>query len=271
MQNLIVIPARYGSTRFPGKPLIEIAGRTMLDRVSNVAARAAAAVPGTEFVIATDDQRIADHAAALGHRAVMTATEIASGTDRALAVIEALGVEPEIVLNLQGDAPFTSVETVTILLEAAAGATHAGVTTPVRRLSWAALDALREHKKAEAFSGTTCVRAPDGRALWFSKNILPALRKEAKLRESGGMSPVLQHLGLYAYRVEALRRFAAAPPSFYEELEGLEQLRFLELGIPILAVDVPAPPVSNSGIDTPADVALAERLLAQHGDPYVAL
>ncbi len=270
MANLIVIPARYGSTRFPGKPLIEIAGRTMLDRVTNVAARAAAQVGDTDFVVATDDERIVVHAEALGHKAVMTSTDIASGTDRALAVIDALGITPDIVLNLQGDAPFTSVETITILLKAAAAA-DAGVTTPVRRLTWAALDALREHKKEEAFSGTTCVRAPDGRALWFSKNILPALRKEARLREAGEMSPVLQHLGLYAYRVEALRHFAAAPPSFYEELEGLEQLRFLELGIPILAVDVPAPPVSNSGIDTPADVALAERLLAQHGDPYQAL
>lgn len=265
--NLIVVPARYGSTRFPGKPLMKIGGRTMLDRVANVAARAAAAVPDTRFVVATDDARIVEHVQALGHEAVMTGVEIASGTDRALAVVEKLGIEPDVILNLQGDAPFTPVDCVVTLLKAAAG-TEAGVVTPVRRLSWQQLDALREHKKIEAFSGTACIRAPDGTALWFSKTVLPAIRKEAKLRAEGEISPVLQHIGIYAYRLGALRKFAAAPPSFYEELEGLEQLRFLELGIPVVVVDVELPLLANSGIDTPADLELAERMLTLHGDPY---
>lgn len=267
--DLIVIPARFGSKRLPGKPLMTIAGRTLLERVLHVARRAAEEMRGVEIVVATDDQRIFDHARALGADVVMTATEISSGTGRALAAAEAMPFQPEIIVNLQGDAPFVPPDAIIRLLEAARRH-DADVTTPVVPLGWDELDALRDHKRETPFSGTTCARAQGGRALWFSKTIIPAIRDEQSLRQSMPLSPVLRHLGLYAYRLNALRRFETARPSFYEQLEGLEQLRFLELGMHIQTIDVERPRRSMSGIDTAEDIVLAEKVIAQDGDPLAA-
>ncbi len=140
--------------------------------------------------------------------------------------------------------------------------------TPVIRLDWEGLDTLREHKKAHPFSGTTCVRKDDGTALWFSKNILPAIRKEEKLRETDKLSPVFRHIGLYGYRVEALERFNELGLGYYEQMEGLEQLRFLENGMVVHAEEVQPPKLSMSGVDTPSDAELAAQLIAKFGDPY---
>lgn len=219
-------------------------------------------------MIATDDARIADHAAALGCESVLTDPAIASGSGRAFAAAQASAERPRFVVNLQGDAPFVSPATVGRVLGALGDG--ASVATPVTQLSWAALDALRAHKREHPFSGTTCVRREDGDALWFSKTILPAIRDEAGLRSGGGLSPVFRHLGLYGYTFAALEAFETAPPSPYEQLEGLEQLRLLELGIPIRTVAVAPARIAMSGIDTPADAALAEALIAAHGDPFDA-
>lgn len=265
MAGLIVIPARYGSTRLPGKPLLEIAGRSLLSRVIHVARMAQRTFDNVDIVVATDDDRIRTHAESLGCEAVMTDSAISSGSGRALAAADSRTVRPDVIVNLQGDAPFIPAAVVRQMLEASR--TTQGVVTPVSVLSWEQLDMLREHKKAAPFSGTTCVRGPDGRAHWFSKSILPAMRGEDVLRARGGPSPVLRHLGLYAYRYAALAAFEAAPVSFYEELEGLEQLRFFALDIPVTTVEIAPPSISMSGIDTTEDIALAERLIAQWGDP----
>ncbi len=265
--DLIVVPARFGSKRLPGKPLIRIAGHTLLERVVAVAQQAASVAGDCAVVVATDDERILDHARAIGCAAVMTASEISSGSGRACAAASARTPEPPIVVNLQGDAPFIPPALVARLLTTAR-ATQADCVTPVVRLDWAALDAMRAHKQQAPFSGTTCVRNGDGRALWFSKTILPAIRDEAALRTAGPLSPVYRHLGLYAYRLGALQRFEATAPTPYEQWEGLEQLRFLETGMSIHTIEAAAPRHAMSGIDTQADVALAERLIAQHGDPH---
>lgn len=264
MRSLIVVPARYGSKRFPGKPLKEIAGRSMVLRVADVAKAAAELIADAQYVVATDDERIRAHCAEAGVPVVMTPEDVATGTDRALAAVEALGIEPEVVINLQGDAPFTPPETVA---EIGRAVLESGddAATPVIRLSWEALDELRNHKIAAPFSGTTCICGTDGRALWFSKNIIPAMRKEGQLRVTKGQSPVLRHIGLYAYSLSALKRFASMPESTYEKLEGLEQLRMLEAGMRIRVVEVPEPEVSISGVDTPEDLALAEKLLRDKG------
>jgi 3-deoxy-manno-octulosonate cytidylyltransferase (CMP-KDO synthetase) len=170
------------------------------------------------------------------------------------------------VINLQGDAPFIPPAVVAELIETLRRGT-ADVATPVFRLDWDRLDRLRAHKLSAPFSGTTCVRGPDGRALWFSKTILPAMRDEATLRTEPS-SPVWQHLGLYGYRIAALEWFASAPPSRYERLEGLEQLRFLENGWTVTTIETDAPEHALSGIDTPADLALAEAAIARLGDPF---
>lgn len=265
---LIVVPARWGSTRLPGKPLIPIAGRTLLSRVAEVARAAAARAGDAEVLIATDDPRIEAHAQALGVAVAMTGIDITTGSGRSLAAARMRAEPPAVVVNLQGDAPFTSPETVAALIATMRDGEDE-VATSVIRLGWDELDSLRRHKLAAPFSGTTCIVGPDWRALWFSKAIIPAIRDEAALRARGGPSPVFQHVGLYAYRLHALARFEAARPSAYEQLEGLEQLRFLELGMTVRALVTDAPRFAATGIDTAEDVRRAEALIAAHGDPAV--
>lgn len=268
MSDLLVIPARFGSKRLPGKPLVTIAGRTLLERVVRIAQEAAALAGNCEVVVATDDPRIAAHAQGLGCEAAMTSPDISSGSGRACAAALLRPIRPGVVVNLQGDAPFVPAGMVAALIAAARGS-GAACVTPVVRLDWPALDAMRAHKAGSPFSGTACARGPDGRALWFSKAIIPAIRDEAALRAAGPLSPVFRHLGLYAYRLEALERFEATPPTPYEQLEGLEQLRFLEMGLAVQTIEAAPPAHSMSGIDTAEDVALAEQLIERFGDPHL--
>lgn len=266
-RDLIVIPARYGSTRLPGKPLMALAGRTLLERVIANAREAADLCGNCDFVVATDDERIAEHANALDARSVLTDAALDSGTARAHAAALKSG-KLERVICLQGDAPFIAPQTIASLIKILREG-NASVATPVYRLDWARLDRLRVHKKTAPFSGTTCVRDSEGHALWFSKSILPAMRNEADLRIMD-TSPVWQHMGLYAYTIEALDWFVGNSPGTYEILEGLEQLRFLEHGWKIATVPVAPPEHALSGIDTAADLALAEEAIAKLGDPFPA-
>jgi 3-deoxy-manno-octulosonate cytidylyltransferase (CMP-KDO synthetase) len=266
MKTLIVVPARYGSTRFPGKPLTLIAGRSMVSRVASMAGQAAAELDDAAHVVATDDTRIEQHCRTLEIPVVMTDPALPSGSDRALAAAEALGIQPQVVVNLQGDSPFTPPAQI-IAVAQAAMTSGADAATPYVRLTWKALDALRAHKLETPFSGTTLTHDVNGRALWFSKIVLPAMRKEAALRAADDVSPVCRHIGLYAFRLDALRRYVSLPEGYYEQLEGLEQLRLIENGMSIQCVEVVPDQIAIPGIDTPEDVALAERLIAQHGDP----
>lgn len=266
--DLIVVPARYGSTRLPGKPLLKIAGRTLLERVVAVAREAAIQAGSCEVVVATDDARIASHAQDLGVNVAMTAPELDSGSARAFAAAHQRTPTPARVVNLQGDAPFIPAGIVAELLQALRNGS-ADVATPVFQLDWARLDRLRAHKQSAPFSGTTCVRTADGKALWFSKSILPAIRNEDRQRTQS-LSPVWQHLGLYGYSMQALAWFASAPVGTYEALEGLEQLRFLENGWAIQTVPVDVPAHVLSGIDTAEDLAKAEEAINRFGDPFPA-
>ena len=261
------MPARYGSTRLPGKPLLPVAGHTLLERVVRVAREAAAIAGQCDLVVATDDPRVAAHAGTLGCDVAVTAADISSGSGRAFAAAMQRPLRPGIVVNLQGDAPFIPAGIVATLI-AAARASSAACVTPVVQLDWPALDAMRAHKARSPFSGTTCVRDARGKAFWFSKTILPTIRDEVTLRAQGPLSPVFRHLGLYAYRLTALEKFEATPPTPYERFEGLEQLRFLEMGLDIQTVAVAPPDHAMSGIDTAEDVALAEDLIRRFGDPH---
>jgi 3-deoxy-manno-octulosonate cytidylyltransferase (CMP-KDO synthetase) len=259
MKISIVIPARYGSTRFPGKPLAMIGGKTMLACVVDVAREAATGSPDIEILVTTEDQRIADHAAQIGAECEITPADCPTGSDRVLAALKQRKVKPDFVINLQGDTPFTPPGIIKNMI--AAIKTDTQVITPVHQLSWNDLDLLREAKKTTPFSGTTCTRDENGNALWFSKNIIPALRKEDR---SQPQSPVFQHIGIYGYRFDVLEKFVSLPQSSYEIIEGLEQLRLLENGISITTVKVTAPEgMLQSGIDTPDDLARAETLLAK--------
>lgn len=264
MTCLIVIPARWHSRRFPGKPLAILAGRPLLARVIDLARAATVGMPDMAIVVATDDSRIADLASALACETAMTDSGLSSGSARSLAAARKHCPRPRIIVNLQGDAPFTPPDAVRLVIEAVAAGS--AIATPVVRLDWPELDALRKHKRSAPFSGTTCAVAADGRALWFSKQIIPAIRDEVALRAQP-MSPVYRHIGLYGYSFDGLSAFEAMDVGHYESLEGLEQLRLLEAGVPIRTVEIPRPWISMSGIDTPADLELAERLIARHGEP----
>jgi len=268
MKTLIVIPARFGSTRLPGKPLALIAGQSLLGRVIDIAHQAAKGDPSIHVVVATDDQRIGDHAASLGADWVMTPESCPTGTDRVFEAAKASGQEADFVVNLQGDAPFTPPDFVAALIDSFR-AVPCDAVTPVVNLTWDELDKLRISKQTTPFSGTTAVFDPQtGRAHWFSKNILPAIRKEAKLREASPFSPVWRHVGLYGYSRVMLERFVALPEGTFEKLEGLEQLRVIENGFTLRCVPVsyngrPA----MTGIDAPEDITRAESLLSAPQQP----
>lgn len=260
MKTAIIIPARYGSTRFPGKPLVKLGGITMLARVVAIANAAADGLKNVRVAVATEDSRIESHCRDIGAACVMTSDNCKTGSDRVLEAAEKLGGDFDFVLGLQGDAPFTPVDAPRRMIETFRDNPQSEVITPLVRLRWAELDALREAKKTTPFSGTTCVTDASGRALWFSKNILPAIRKEDRGTE---FSPVLQHIGLYGFRYDVLKKFVALPEAVYERLEGLEQLRLLENGISVqtVIIDVDAG-MAQAGIDSPEDVARAEKILA---------
>lgn len=264
MKTAIIIPARYGSTRFPGKPLVKIAGQTMLSRVVDVARASAEGLRDVTLAVATEDERIEAHCKEIGIDCVMTSDECATGSDRVLEASAKLGGDFDFVLGLQGDAPFTPVEAPRRILETFISNPNFEVVTPIVNLRWNELDALRESKKITPFSGTTCVTDSTGRALWFSKNILPAIRGEDKLKTQESFSPVFQHIGLYGFRYDVLKRFVSLPQGTYEKLEGLEQLRLLENGIWVqtvtIAVDLGR---AQAGIDSPEDVDRAEKIFAE--------
>jgi len=263
----IIIPARYHSTRLPGKPLEMIAGKTMLARVGEIARHAAKMIGGAEILVATEDKRIIDHATECGLKAVMTSSACKTGSDRALEAITHLDDRPDFIVNLQGDAPLTPPDFVAAVLSEFQNNPDLEVVTPVVRLDWDELDAFREQKKDTPFSGTTAILGKDYEALWFSKNIIPAIRHEDDLRKSKKHSPIYRHIGIYGFRADILKQFVKLPQSRYEVLEGLEQLRMLENNISVKAtvVDYKGRP-AMSGIDSPEDLARAEELLAQFGE-----
>lgn len=257
--SLIIIPARFGSTRFPGKPLAKIAGKTLLQRVCEAAQLAAQQLPNVDVLVATDDDRIIQHANELGVQAVHTPESCPTGTDRAIAAVMQMEHKPKYVVNLQGDAPLTPVAVISALLDALQ---HHPVVTPVMQLSWADLDVLRKTKQTTPFSGTSAILSGSSEAIWFSKNIIPAIRTEEKLRSISAKSPVFQHLGVYGYSTEMLQTFARLPQGHYEQLEGLEQLRWLENGYKIHAVQLELKNLNAwRGVDTLEDAKFVEQII----------
>jgi 3-deoxy-manno-octulosonate cytidylyltransferase (CMP-KDO synthetase) len=267
MKTAIVIPARYASTRLPGKPLAMIRGQTMLERVIKLSLSAAQGIDHVSIVVATDDDRIAEHARALGTTAIMTARDLPTGTDRVAAAIKQLAEQPDFILNMQGDAPLTPPDFLRALMDSFLKAPCDAIT-PVTQLTWEQLDKLRQHKLATPFSGTTAVFDDiTGHAFWFSKTILPVIRQEDVLRKTSNKSPVFRHIGLYGYSRAMLEKFITLPESHFEKLEGLEQLRLLENHYTIRCVPVDFQGRANmSGIDSPEDIERAEALIDKHGE-----
>ncbi|MDD3181871.1 MAG: 3-deoxy-manno-octulosonate cytidylyltransferase [Alphaproteobacteria bacterium] len=262
MKTLIVIPARFGSTRLPGKPLLQIAGKTLLQHMIAIAKNAAQNDPDVSLLVATDDERIITHAKECEIAAVLTPETCATGTDRVREAVRISRSEADFILNLQGDTPFTPPDFLDAMIQSFK-LSPCDVVTPVTQLTWDQLDKLRETKETTPFSGTTAVfNKTTGLAHWFSKNIIPAIRKEDTLRDTTTLSPVWRHIGLYGYSRTMLDAFVTLSEGHFEALEGLEQLRVIEHGYKIrcVPVDYRGRP-SMTGIDSPEDVVRAEALL----------
>jgi 3-deoxy-manno-octulosonate cytidylyltransferase (CMP-KDO synthetase) len=263
MNVAILIPARFQSSRYPGKPLVELRGasgvaKPLIQRSHEAALR----VAGVAAVhVVTDDDRIAGQARAFGASVIMTSPECRNGTERcAEALGELDGVD--LVVNLQGDALLTPPGFVEALVEHMRGDSVAQVATPAMRLRSAEVRALQAEEAAGRVGGTSLVAGADGNALYFSKRLIPHLPAGAL---DGEWSPVRLHVGVYAYRREALAAYAATPVSELETLEGLEQLRFLVAGIPVAVVDVATPPFALRELNNPEDVEPIEAALAEAG------
>lgn len=265
MNVAIIIPARYGSSRLPGKPLIEIAGISMIKRVVSIAEQAARSLDGfdsIQVVVATDHSDIADHLKDSKAQVVMTNESCQTGTDRVYDAACQLAIKPDFIMNLQGDAPLTPASFLVSMMQALVNDNSIESITCATLLAWSDLDILRENKKTTPFSGTTVTVDANSNAYWFSKNIIPAIRDEDKLREQNTLSPVRRHIGLYGYTFEFLSRYIKAPQSHYELLESLEQLRILDMGTKLHVVDVDYGDLPQmSGVDTPEDVQRATDLL----------
>ena len=263
MNSVILIPARFASTRYPGKPLAELKGaggtsKSLIQRSVEAARR----VPGVSGVfVVTDDERIADACAGFGVGVIMTSSECRNGTERCAEALAQLH-EPDLVINFQGDALLTPPGFVTALIDHMAAEPDAAVATPAMRQRPSEVRALQAEEAHGRVGGTSVVTANDGRALYFSKKLIPYLPKHAL---DGELSPVRLHIGIYAYRPQALDTYVATPVSELEELEGLEQLRFLAAGIPIDVVEVETPPFVLRELNNPEDVAPIEEALAAAG------
>ena len=262
MNTVILIPARYASSRYPGKPLVELRGvggvaKPLIQR-SVEAARKIAGVNGV--FVTTDDERIADACGRFGVSVIMTSPECRNGTERCAEALAQLH-EPDLVINFQGDALLTPNHFVEALIERMRR-DDVDVATPAMRLRSEEVRTLQAEEAAGRVGGTTVVTDDAGRALYFSKRLIPHLPAGALDQP---LSPVLLHVGVYAYRPTALAAYAQTPPTELEQLEGLEQLRFLVAGIPVAVVEVEPPPFALRELNNPEDVAPIEEALARAG------
>jgi 3-deoxy-manno-octulosonate cytidylyltransferase (CMP-KDO synthetase) len=244
MKVIGVIPARYASVRFPGKPLAPLAGRPM---VLHVLAAARAARRLDRVLVATDDARIADVVRRDGGEAVLTSADAASGTDRLAEA--AARVPGDVYVNVQGDEPLMAPENIDIAVETLLAGSDREIATVAVAID--AAEAADPNVVKVAVAG-------DGRALYFSRAPIPYSRS--------GQPDYRKHLGLYAYRAATLPKLAALPPSALERMESLEQLRWLEAGWSVWV----GPARSDSiGVDTPEDLEKAEIILQSRRDrPY---
>ena len=246
MKFLAVIPARYASTRFPGKPLAMLAGKSVIQRVYEQVAGVL-----DDAYVATDDERIFNAVAGFGGKAVMTSAHHKSGTDRIEEAVQKIGGDFDVVVNIQGDEPFihrSQIETVCRCFD--------DPRTQIATLG-------KPFNPAEGIGPIENPNSPkivvdnQGYALYFSRSIIPFVRN-AEPQEWPGRYPFLKHIGLYAYRTEVLAEITQLPQSSLELAESLEQLRWLQNGYKIKVGETR---IETVGIDTPEDLQRAEQFL----------
>ncbi len=260
MDVAIIIPARFESSRFPGKPLTPLIGATGIAK--SLIARcidAARMVPGdSRIIVATDDERIAEEARRHGAEAAMTSSTCRNGSERVAEAVQNLDLKIDAVVNLQGDAPLTPPSFITALIEAMRSDATIEVATPVLPFDREPLNEMRRNLAAGHKGPTTAVFGANGDALYFSKAIIPFVMPEET-------TPVFHHVGVYAYRPAALAAYAATEPTPLELIEALEQLRFLETGHRIRTVLVELRGRVPWEVNLPGDVPIVEAQLAALG------
>ena len=224
---------------------------------------AACQVSGIDRIaVATDDALIEAEARSFGAEVVMTSPDCANGTERCAEALGKLGASPEIIVNLQGDAPLTPPWFVEALVAAMHARPEIGIATPVLRCDARAMEHFLADRRAGRVGATTAVFHAHGRALYFSKEVIPYIGRALRPDES---CPVFHHVGVYAYRPEALAAYVAMAPGPLEQWEGLEQLRFMEHGEPVHCVEVEARGAQFWELNNPEDVPRIERVLAERG------
>ena len=248
MKFTAIIPARYASTRFPGKPLAILGGKTVIQRVYEQAVSVL-----DEAYVATDDERILQTVEAFGGRAVMTRSDHKSGTDRIEEAATKIGTTADVIINIQGDEPFihpSQIETLCRLFDDP----QTQIGTLGKRFE--SMEAMENPNSPKI------VTDAKGFALYFSRSVIPFIRGRQR-DEWFGQYPFLKHLGIYAYRREVLGEITKLPQSSLEIAESLEQLRWLQNGYRIRVGETN---IETVGIDTPEDLQRAEQLLMKSSD-----
>ena len=239
-KSAVVIPARYASSRFPGKPLAILAGKPMICHVCEKASASKA----DYILVATDDERIAKVVTEYGYTAVMTRSDHQSGTDRIAEAVKLAAPDVDVVINVQGDEPLiptSAIDDLLTLMTENSSYEMATIAVPGNR------DTMTENNVKVVFGS-------DGKALYFSRSMIPFARK------GGVPDQVYLHWGIYAYRKSVLERFVELPSGRLEKSEMLEQLRALENGISIYVL---VKELESIGVDTPEDLAKAELRIAE--------
>ena len=249
MRILTIIPARYASTRFPGKPLAKIGDKEMILHVLERASRIS-----PSLYVATDDERIASCVRQVGYEAIMTSSDLRSGTERCIQAYEQLGQEADILVNLQGDEPFIAAEHIELLLSA-----FEDPEVDIATLAQPFGEECSDEELANP-NAVKVVRGQRGQALYFSRSVIPYLRgaQEGWARQHR----YLKHIGLYAFRTKLLPQLQQLPDSPLELAESLEQLRWLDAGY---RIQVQYTELGTVGIDTPEDLEELSALILERG------
>lgn len=255
---IIIIPARFASSRYPGKPLVQLRDRSGQDKtLIQRSWEAALTVRGASAVyVATDHEGIAETASAFGAQVLMTPVSARNGTERCAYALDHLTKEPDIVINFQGDALLTPPWFVESLIDAMLSAPGIEVATPVLRCDQETYENLLDDRCNGRVGATTAVFDRNGRALYFSKEVLPHISVPVS-----GPLPVFHHVGVYAFRPPALRAYLQMEAGTMELVEGLEQLRFMEHGVPVHCVEVEGRGRVFWELNNPVDVARIEAML----------
>ena len=248
MKFIGIIPARYASTRFPGKPLAMLCGKSVIERVYEQARKVL-----DNVVVATDDERIVAEVQRFGGVAVMTSDKHRSGTDRCWEAYVKNDIKADVVINIQGDEPFIQPEQIRGLMECF-NDPSTDIATMIKPY-----DAGVSYETLADPNCVKCVKAPNGRAMYFSRSVIPYLRGVDK-GEWSTKQRYFKHLGIYAYKVSVLEKITRMQQTPMELSESLEQLRWLENGLTIRTAETNSETI---GIDTPEDLAAAERFLSR--------